>query len=392
MKQTIIVSMAIAVFFTTACNPSPIPPIISAMAPSSTAITVDNTATLVQLAEFSQGAKGPVAALAFTPNRTELRVVHARTPLLRHWSVLDHKMLAEYELESVGLGAAAFDETASLIVLAGFANDQIFGDDYMRGISAEQLFGPNDGIYFIDAESGQLLNRLRRPGNKEDFYGVALSRDGRIVATRRTEDLEQTIILDQKPELLVFGVSDRSAPASLLFSTAHSQGDFALDVEGRFLAIHVDHNGVVQLWDLESQAEWGDLKLSTNRSGTETSYFATKMAIAPTRQWLAVFSIVDSGDYPDLRQVTLWRLDERQVQWQTEIDARYVNAFAFNPFGTLLAAGASDGAHIWNVETGEEVKFFPGESAFAVAFSQDGSQVAWGDRAGVVHLAGLPVK
>lgn len=377
-----------AIFFTTACNPSPIPPITPVTTPGSPAITVENAATLVQLAEFSQGEMGPVAALTFTPNRTELRVVHARTPVLRHWSVPDHKMLAEYELESVGLGAVAFDETASLIVMAGADHEAVFGEEYMRNTS--QPFGP-DGIYFVDAESGQVTGQLRRPGNiEEDFYGLALSRDGGIVAAKRTEDLGRGIILDQKPELLVFDVStDRSAPTSPVFSTAYSDGDFVLDVEGRLLAIHLDHNGVIQLWDMASQQEWGELKPSTDRSNTETSYYATQMAIAPTRQWLAVFSLL-IVDYDELPQVTLWRLDERQVQWQTEIDANFVNVLTFNPLGTLLAAGADDGVHVWNVETGEEVKFFPGKPTLAVTFSQDGSQLAWGDWAGVIHLAGLP--
>jgi WD40 repeat protein len=379
------------------CNSiDPIPTITPSAPMGNATITIDNVSTLVELAKFSQGEMGPVTALAFTLGNTQLRAVHARTPMLRHWSVPDRKMVAEYELESVGLGAAAFDGTARSLVLSGVASVQASGSDYMTGISPEQLLGPYHGVEIIEAESGQLLSHLPGPGLVQSaFHGVAFSQDGRTVASQKMNLMGQpSVTPDQERGLHVFEISaDRSAPASLLFSMTHSHSSFvaafALGAEGRLLAAYADR-GFIQLWDLESQREWGRLELSTNRSDTDREYYVTQMAIAPTRQWLVVFSFGPESFPDDYQQVTLWRLDKRQVQWQAEIDDRYVEAFAFNPSGTLLAAGGSNGVHIWNAETGEEVKAFPGEAAFAVAFSQDGSLLVWGDETGVVHLVGLP--
>lgn len=396
MKRTITVFMAIVVLLATACT-APIPPISPSASVSNATITVDNATALVELAKFSEGEMGPVTALAFTPDNAQLRVVHTHaTPMLRHWDVRGSKMLAEYNLETVGIGAAVFDGTAHSLALSGVASERAFGDDYMTGISPKQLMGPYDGIKIIDAESGQQLNHLPDPGVTQfSFHGVAFSQNGRILASEEGSLIGQLSIGYKERHLYVFEMAaDRSAPASLLFSTAHSYSDFetafALDVEGRLFAVYAD-NGLIQLWDLESQQEWGELKLNINPSDTDAEYLVTQMTIAPTRQWLAASAIYPSESFaPRHQYVTLWQLDGRQVQWQVEIDDRYVDAIAFNPFGTLLAAGGSSGIHIWNAETGEEVKTFPGESAYAVAFSQDGSLLAWGDETGVVHLVGLP--
>lgn len=396
MKRARGLFMITILLLISACNSnSPIPPIATAETSADKAITTANASTLSEVAEFQQGEIGPVTALAFTPDRTQLRAVHARTPKLRHWSIPEGHLLAEFELESVGLGSAAFDADARSLLLTGAASELVFGDNYMSGITPEQIMGPKNGIEIIDAASGELRKHL--PGftfSQTEYYGIAISQDAHIVVSEEMNLSGQpSIVPDQNRGLHVFAVSaDPATAPEVRFSTAHSHSDFAaafaLDSEGRLLAVYAE-NGLIQLWDLDSQREWGQLTLKTDLSDTEMENYVTQMAIDPTRQWLVTFSRRSGGD-PQLQDVTLWRLDERQVQWQTEMEARYVHAFAFNPSGTLLAAGASDGLHLWDVETGAEVKTFAGESVLAVAFSQDGSQLAWGDWVGKIHLSGLP--
>jgi WD40 repeat protein len=374
-------------------------PLITAITPPATgtaAITPENVSALVETVRLAQGVMGPVTALAFTPDQTQLRVIHARTPVLRHWSLPERKLLNEYELASVGLGAAVFTGDARWGVLAGVANELAFSDDYLAGSATQQIMGPLDGITLLDAASGQVLDHLPRAGSGADnLFGVALSQNAKVVAARKTQGLDQArISLGRKSGLIVYALpASSSAPLSVLFTTPLYQSDFvldfALDAESRLLAAYTE-NGLIQLWDLKSGHEWGKLKLQTERSGAGPEYALSQMAIAPNRQWLAAFS-TDLTD-PLSRQITLWELAGQSVQWQNEVDFRSVNAIAFNPGGSLLAVATSDGVHLWNAANGSELKVLHGGNALALAFSPDGSQLAWGDWAGEIHLVELPVK
>jgi len=374
-------------------------PLIPAVTPPATGaagITPANVSSLVETARFAQGSMGPVTALAFTPDHAQLRAIHARTPVLRQWSLANRQLLNEFPLEAVGLGAAAFDGSARLGVLAGVANDLAFSDDYLIGSPTKQVMGPLEGISLLDAASGQLLDHLPRAGSGPDnLFGVALSRDARIVAARKTQGLDQArVSLGRKSGLIVYALpASSSAQLSVLFTTPLYQSDFvldfALDSEGRLLAAYTD-NGLIQLWDLKSGQEWGRLKLDAAGSGTKPEYALTQMAIAATRQWLVTFSTELTA--PLSRQVTLWELAGQSIQWQTEVDFRSVNTFAFNPDGSLLAIGTSDGVHLWDTTSGAELKVLNGANALAIAFSPDGSQLVWGDWAGVIHLFELPEK
>ncbi len=342
-------------------------------------ITADNASALIESESLSQEGAGPVTALAFTSGHAQLRTVHARTPMLLQWDMNTRTVLSEYQVDSVGLGAAAFDKDANQVVLSGTANIFAFSDEYLTGISADQVTGPKDAVYVLDASNGQLLNYLNPVGFRGEFQGVAFSEDGQTIAA-------QGYNTDNKSyELVVF---KKGANFSVSFHTPHAQNqsavDFALDAEGRLLAEYSGNNSI-QLWDLNSEKEWGNLKINTDQTDGESRHVFAQLAIAPTRQWLAGFSEVNG----DSHFVTLWRLDKKTVQWQVEASDIRINAFAFNPSGDLLAIAADDGLHLWSVATGNELVNFPGEQVFAVTFSQDGSLLAWGDWLGTIHLAEL---
>jgi len=385
MKQITTVLLATLVLLTACSSFSPIPT-ISPSKTDANAITADNASMLVESESLAREGAGPVTALAFTPDGTQLRAVHARTPMLLQWDLNTRTMLGEYQLDSVGLGAVAFDRDANQAILSGMASDFAMSDKYLTGILPKQALGPYDAVYVLDASNGHLLNFLNPVGFGREFHGVASSEDGGTIAAVGYNTTENSY------ELLVFKRGTSSlVPFRVSFHTPHwrpvSGMDFALDAEGRLLAKDSGNNSI-QLWDLSTGNEWGTLKISTNQANEEFPHSVDQLAIAPTRQWLASFSFL----YPESHYVILWRLDKKAVQWQVESSFRFVYTFAFNPSGDLLAIGAGDGLHLWSVATGEEVMSFPGEEVFAVRFSQDGSLLAWGDWPGSVHLAELSKK
>lgn len=226
MMKQIMTVFTIIIALLTACNSSnPIPTFAPSPLTGAEIITTDTASRLVKIAEFSEGEMGPVTALAFTPDSTRLKAVHAGTPVLRHWNISGQNLSFEYQLETVGLGAVAFDGDAGQFVLAGAADVQTLSDEFMTGKSPEQIVGLQEGIEFIDAESGQLLHFISASG-KEHFYGVSLNSDGHIVATQSGQEA-----------LLVFQRPVNSFEANnLLFRIDHHRSllgvDFALDREG----------------------------------------------------------------------------------------------------------------------------------------------------------------
>lgn len=338
---------------------------------------------LIETESLSREGAGPITALAFTSNQAQLRTIHARTPLLIQWDLNSHTILGEYQLDSVGLGAVAFDKDGKQAILSGTASFFALSEEYSTGIPPKQVLGPYHAVYVLDASDGHWLSFL---DTYQEFFGAASSGDGQTIAVVGYNTTNNS------DELVVFRRGTTSpAPFSVSFNTPHGRPiygvDFALDADGRLLAVNSGNNSI-RLWDLSAEKEWGTLRINTNQASGESQHLVAQLAIAPTRQWLAGFAFVSS----DSSYIILWRLDEKAVQWQVEPSSKRVYAFAFNPSADLLAVAAGDGLHLRSVATGDEVMNFPGEEVFAVRFSQDGSLLAWGDWSGTVHLAELSKK
>src|SRR5262245_21864086 len=117
---TLTVVILISLF--SACHPiAPIPPVtpetvaIASPARPAAPLTVETAPGLTQLAQLDVPLAGSVGALAFTPDGGELRSVYGKTFMLRRWDVATGRLLAEYNIGPVGMGAIAFDGDANLI-------------------------------------------------------------------------------------------------------------------------------------------------------------------------------------------------------------------------------------------------------------------------------------
>ncbi|ERF76508.1 hypothetical protein EPUS_06171 [Endocarpon pusillum Z07020] len=128
------------------------------------------------------------------------------------------------------------------------------------------------------------------------------------------------------------------------------------------------HLGVrIQVWDLNSKKEHGDLEYITGYSDSLSA-----VAFSPDGKQIAFYS-------PDDKQIRLWN---RATGAEGRIfigHSRGVSATAFSPDGKIIASASYDKTvRLWDLATGVAYGTFEGHSKAvrAIAFSPDGKQIA----------------
>jgi WD40 repeat protein len=99
-------------------------------------------------------------------------------------------------------------------------------------------------------------------------------------------------------------------------------------------------------------------------------------------------SLVVGGQTGAAGEVSMWEVGTGKLKHALET-GKYVNAVAFSPDGTLVAAATGgETVHVWDVAKGEEVVALKGSSGWhgSVAFAPDGRTVAAGGSDGKVRL------
>ena len=173
-----------------------------------------------------------------------------------------------------------------------------------------------DQIRFLDPLSGKELKSVSLPDSHMQDVELAFTSDGRLVAAG---------VRDKK--LKVWDVSNKAERVQ-----AGTQNEFALikfNNDGRLVA--VSDNYLVRIWEVDSGKQ------------------------------LASITVPNSGVYQENGGVFT----------------------AFTPDGKRLAtSGFGTQTYVWEVETGKQVQQFKGRTnmAYAVAFSEDGTQLTSGGR------------
>jgi WD40 repeat protein len=214
-----------------------------------------------------------------------------------------------------------------------------------------------------DAENGWQIERfLDFPGHARS---VAFSPDGRSLA-----------IVGNAPGVCLW---DLSAGTSRLVATDVTSIRRAVRVvyspDGQTLAVTIDINGTVFLWDLAQSRERMVLHHPSN---------VVSIAFSPDGRSLATGG---NGD----RSIVLWDVDSgsRRVSLEGEPGTHTV-ALAFSPDGTLLASATFRERHVrlWDLNTRRQCRIFTGHSGSvnSVAFSPDGSLLATTGNDGMVGL------
>jgi RNA polymerase sigma factor (sigma-70 family) len=229
--------------------------------------------------------------------------------------------------------------------------------------------GADDGaIRLWDVETGKLLRRWDGLGAMVMGFSVALSPDGKVLATSARSDgaggPEQVVLFDTATgkELRRLG-EPLAAPCTRL----------AFSPDGRSVAAGEWEGGKVQIWDAGTGKE-----IKAWKAHTET---VTALTFTPDGKRL-----VTGGED---KAVHLWDIETgKEVRSFTGHDDRVLCA-AVSPDGKLLVTGAADAtARLWDLATDKELHVLKGHeyAVGAVAFSPNGKSLLTGGHDGFVRL------
>lgn len=198
-------------------------------------------------------------------------------------------------------------------------------------------------------------------GHSDDVRSIAFSPDGNLLASGGNDQTIKIWKIDSGRQLRTLNTD--SSIDTVIFSP-----------DGKFLASSGDNDGI-RIWDAASG------KLIKKLVGKK---IYRDMAFSPDGKTLASCGF---------EFVTLWDVaagkELRKIPAQTK---EYVSSVAFSPDGkTLAASGWNAGVNLWNAETGEQIKEFPGAeyAAFAIVFSPDGKKLFTGNRDNSVKILDL---
>jgi WD40 repeat protein len=217
------------------------------------------------------------------------------------------------------------------------------------------------------AERSAASMALSIPASKELSKHLDVSLLLSLAAYRASPTFEATASMISALE-----AAARSGVKAILQSFQDPSG-VAFSPDGSMLAVS-GSDGTVQLWDLGTQKQLGQLRGPAGTSVTEAAF-------SPDGQRLAVFS---SGG-----TVRLWNVDTQNQLGQLD-GLEDTNAVAFGPDGSTLAVGGSDGTvRLWDVRKQKQLGKLDGpKDAFvnSVAFGPEGGKLAVAVSDGTVRL------
>jgi WD40 repeat protein len=156
----------------------------------------------------------------------------------------------------------------------------------------------------------------------------------------------------------------------------------AFDAAGAMYAAS-DQTGQVRLWDFRPDA--CPVQGRSVEDGGPVGDVPLALAFDPSRRWLARVRGTD---------LTIWDLSTwgypHQLHTQVGAVSGEYAALEFDPSGTLLAVGTTEGWQIWDVAGRRMLLESKEGSVYAVTFSADGRLFAYGDTHGIIHVLGVP--
>ncbi len=186
------------------------------------------------------------------------------------------------------------------------------------------------------------------PARNSKIAAVAVSGDGKVLATAYARAIVITSAGDLKTTRAIEGVSDIS--------------NLALSNDGSILAA-ANQSGAIKVWNAE-----GNLKQNVAAGGEVTA-----LQFGPRDQYLAVGRKDGS--------VSVWNIANAQLIFEAKKHSAAVNAISFSSDGTLMASGGDDRtAIIWEVASGKARRSLKGHdlAITSLAFSPDAAELAVG--------------
>jgi len=316
----------------------------------------DCTVNLRHVGEKRNLAQGKhtdrVTGLAFAADGSMIASVGADS-LLRLWKVPSDTATA-HSLEPIGqplrghvgwVWSVAFSPVGHRLASGGLdreailwdteqirrtpAENQTFSDttssDFRVGLSPggdRLVTGYNDGrIIYRDLISGK---ETPLPSHNKPIKSINFSRDGRFLVISSSDKSGGTItvsdtrVLDSEAAPLHFDRRIKSA---------------AVSPDGNLVAVGLEEDGEILLWDLQSREEVGPPRKDL-RQGTVYS-----VAFSPDGKRLAA---AGDNQYALTWDLDKWKLAEEKPNKQVEEHNGTVRVAEFSPDGTILATGSID--------------------------------------------------
>lgn len=315
----------------------------------------------------------PISSLAFSPDGKYLASASGRS--VRLWDLQSGQIVMTLNGHTNNVFSIAFSPDGSQIATAGLDRKIHIWD-----LSAGQILftlaghqGAVNSVAFNPART-QLASagddadiRLWDVGPGREVYAidtpnawgrVALSGDGKYMA--------ESVGSSVKVWEVETGEERYTLPQTV------SPNGVALDPSGRRLAT-TDENGMVKIWDLETQKVQFTLKGHTGPTSA--------VAFSPDGTKLA------SGGEDSV--IKLWDANSGELLLDMKGHAYPVTSLMFSPDGeTLASAGVDNKAILWDVNTGEPLRILQGHTdvVWGVIFSLDGNRIVTASRDATIKV------
>ena len=326
-------------------------------------LTRRNATDLSEMISLRSDGSGPVVAMAFASDGSQLLSVHAGDGELRRWSLGEATAVAKWLVGPVDPGLATFDRGANLLATA---STQI------------------PGIRLWDTTTGELTLELGTDFGDDLVTALVLSPDGQLIYEGVPAGYH---IWNTRTGYSIRGGSNTSKDLDTGIVSSMVPLVAASDALGEWVIVGYQ-DGYIDIYDFNQSSVPGNTDITINWAlGNQDALpipHPRAMAVHPTRRWLA--AVV--GDNLNVWDTRLYPIPFPRKYHGVGADGPA--NLAFSPDGSLLAVGTSGGWQIRSVPGFQVLVENDDQPVTAVAWSPDGSLFAWGDAEGTVHVWGVP--
>jgi serine/threonine protein kinase/WD40 repeat protein len=289
-----------------------------------------------------EGHQAGVPALAFSPDG-KLLVSASKDRLVKIWNVAggepgdasNRELLHSCPGHDEAIEALAFSPDGRLLATGDFSG-RLYLWDVAKGAKLNRLFGPGP-IYRLQFDPAGRY--LACAGSKGVMAWALRGSDGspaiEPLLTLSLEDVRdlavdprgsELVFPDTSRYLIVYDIAHAAGPLHLDVSAAHQYRGLTFDATGQLL--FVAPSGTIATWD----------RRDVHRTGQK----AYHLAVSPGGRWVATSTFAN--------EVILYDRHTDQTVLTFPAEAGEVWSLAWNPEGTRLAVGTSDGGvAVWDL-------------------------------------------